>query len=198
MNHTERFLGLVAGAIERLDAKAIDDMTDSLVRLRQRGGRLFIVGNGGGAGHASHAAADFRTLAGIEAYSVSDNASSVTALVNDCGWKDAYALWLQQSHLSVDDGLLVISVGGGDDQRNISPNIINAVMLAEEVGAGIYGIAGRDGGYTAKVATACVVIPTVADDLVTPIVEGLQSVILHLLVSDQRLAIRKAKWEASV
>ena len=182
--------------IDQLDIGPIDRMTQLLVDLRAGGGRLFIVGVGGGAGHASHAVNDFRKIAGIEAYSPSDNVSELTARTNDEGWDTTYAAWLKVSRLSTTDMVFVFSVGGGDLKRNISANIVRAVRYAKEVGAKVIGVVGRDGGYTASVADACVIVPTVNPNAVTPHTESFQAVIWHLLVSDPRLQKMPNKWES--
>jgi D-sedoheptulose 7-phosphate isomerase len=184
--------------IEQIDRVAIEKMTVLLVNLRNEGGRLFLVGVGGGAGHAGHAVNDFRKLAGIESYSPSDNISELTARTNDEGWDTTYSAWLKVSKLNSKDMLFVFSVGGGNLEKNISPNIVRAVSLAKEVGAKVIGVLGRDGGYTASVADACVVIPTVNNDMVTPHTESFQALVWHLLVSDPRLQMMLNKWESSV
>jgi len=183
--------------IEKLDLTAIERMTILLVNLRKRKGRLFLIGVGGGAGHAGHAVNDFRKLAGIEAYSPSDNVSELTARTNDEGWDTTYAAWLVGSRLSKNDMLFVFSVGGGDLEKNISPNIVQAVKLANKVGADVIGVLGRNGGYTATMARACVIVPTVNEAMVTPHTESFQALIWHLLVSDPRLQIISNKWESS-
>lgn len=183
--------------IDQIDRAAIETMTQLLVKLREKGGRLFLVGVGGGAGHASHAVNDFRKLAGIESYSPSDNVSELTARTNDEGWETTYAAWMQVSHLCEKDMLFVLSVGGGDLERNISPNIVRAVQYAKKVGASVIGALGRDGGYTASVADACVIVPTVNSDMVTPHTESFQALVWHLLVSDPRLQVMSNKWESS-
>jgi len=183
--------------IDQLDRSAIETMTRLLVKLRETGGRLFLVGVGGGAGHAGHAVNDFRKLAGIEAYSPSDNVSELTARTNDEGWDTTYTAWLQVSRLCKKDMLFVFSVGGGDLERNISPNIVRAVEYAKHVGATVIGVLGRDGGYTASVADACVIVPTVNSKTVTPHTESFQAVVWHLLVSDPRLQVMSNKWESS-
>jgi len=184
--------------IDQIDREAIEKMTVLLVNLRNEGGRLFLVGVGGGAGHAGHAVNDFRKLAGIESYSPSDNISELTARTNDEGWDTTYSAWLKVSKLNSKDMLFVFSVGGGNLEKNISPNIVRAVSLAKEVGAKVIGVLGRDGGYTASVADACVVIPTVNNDMVTPHTESFQALVWHLLVSDPRLQMMLNKWESSV
>ena len=184
--------------IDKINLEDIEKMTLALVKLREEGGRLFLVGVGGGAGHAGHAVNDFRKLAGIESYAPSDNVSELTARTNDEGWDTTYAAWLKVSRLSSKDMLFIFSVGGGDLARNISPNIVRAVEYAKQVGAKVIGVLGRDGGYTASVADACVVIPTVNDAMITPHTESFQAVIWHLLVSDPRLQMASNKWESSV
>ncbi len=183
--------------IEQLDLAAIDKMTVLLIKLRENGGRLFLIGVGGGAGHASHAVNDFRKLANIEAYSPSDNISELTARTNDEGWDTTYAAWLHGSRISGADMLFVFSVGGGDLARNISPNIVRAVQLAKQVGAAVIGVLGRDGGYTASVADACVIVPVVNPGSITPHTEAFQAVIWHLIASDPRLQLMSNKWEGS-
>lgn len=191
-----RYLQEAKQVIEKLDIAAIEKMTELLVELRNRGGRLFLVGVGGGAGHASHAVNDFRKIAGIESYSPSDNVSELTARTNDEGWDTTYAAWLKVSRLSDKDMLFVFSVGGGDAERNISANIVNALKLAKETGSKIIGVVGRDGGYTAKVADACVIVPTINKDYITPHTESFQAMVWHLLVSDPRLQQMSNKWES--
>jgi D-sedoheptulose 7-phosphate isomerase len=193
----QQYLNEAKQIIDQLDTGPIDRMAQLLADLRVGGGRLFIVGVGGGAGHASHAVNDFRKIAGIEAYSPSDNVSELTARTNDEGWDTTYAAWLKGSRLSGRDMLLVFSVGGGDLKRNISANIVRAVQYAKEVGAKIIGVVGRDGGYTASVADACVIVPTVNPNAVTPHTESFQAVIWHLLVSDPRLQKMPNKWESN-
>ena len=183
--------------MDGIDRSAVENMTRLLVELRQRGGRLFLVGVGGGAGHAGHAVNDFRKLAGIESYSPSDNVSELTARTNDEGWETTYAAWLKVSRLTKADMLFIFSVGGGDLKRNISPNIVRAVQYAKEIGARVIGVVGRDGGYTASIADACVIVPTVNPEMVTPHTEAFQALIWHLLVSDPRLQTMSNKWESS-
>ncbi len=191
-----RYLQEAKQVIDQLDIAAIEKMTQLLVELRSNGGRLFLVGVGGGAGHASHAVNDFRKIAGIESYSPSDNVSELTARTNDEGWDTTYAAWLKVSNLSKKDMLFIFSVGGGDAERNISVNIVNALKLAKETGSKIIGVVGRDGGYTAKVADACVIVPTVNKAYITPHTESFQAMVWHLLVSDPRLQQMGNKWES--
>jgi D-sedoheptulose 7-phosphate isomerase len=193
-----QYLAEAKSIIDQLDVHSIEKMTQLLVELRERGGRLFLVGVGGGAGHAGHAVNDFRKLAGIESYSPSDNISELTARTNDEGWDTTYSAWMRVSKLSKNDMLFVFSVGGGDLEKNISPNIVRAVSYAKEVGASVIGVLGRNGGYTASVADACVIVPTVNNDMVTPHTESFQALVWHLLVSDPRLQMMSNKWESSV
>ena len=182
--------------IDRLDKKLIRKMVDYLVNLRARNGRLFILGAGGGAGHASHAVNDFRKICGIESYAPTDNVSELTARINDDGWDTAYVNWLKGSKLIENDMLLVFSVGGGNLEKGISVNIVNSLKFAKEIGAKICGVVGRDGGYTARVADACVVIPPVNSETITPHTEGFQAVVWHLLVSHPELQKYEMKWES--
>ncbi|MEM4216723.1 MAG: SIS domain-containing protein [Candidatus Methanomethylicaceae archaeon] len=182
--------------IRRLDIAAIEKVVDLLVALRQRGGRLFFVGVGGGAAHASHAVNDFRKIAAIEAYTPTDNVSELTARINDEGWESVFVNWLKGSRLNANDMVFVFSVGGGDLERNISSNLVWALRYAKEVGATVCGIIGRDGGYTAKVADACIIIPTVNPKTVTAHTESFQTLIWHLIVSHPRLQVSAMKWES--
>ncbi|HKA92740.1 MAG TPA: SIS domain-containing protein [Acidimicrobiia bacterium] len=192
----EQFLDDTAAVVQRLDRVQLEAVVEVLAATRARGGRLFLCGSGGGAGHASHAACDFRKLCDIESYSVTDNVSELTARINDEGWQSSYADWLRASRLRGDDCLFAFSVGGGDVERGISVNLVEAMHLARERGARIAGVAGRDGGELARVADACVVIPTGEPGLVTPQTEGLQAVVWHLIVSHPKLAANEAKWES--
>jgi D-sedoheptulose 7-phosphate isomerase len=196
MPYTKQYLGEAAQILAQLDAVVIDRMVQELVDLRARGGRLFIMGSGGGAGHASHAVNDFRKIAGIEAYTPTDNVSELTARVNDDGWESSYVNWLKVSRLTSRDMLLIFSVGGGNREHQISMNLVRCLEYAQEVGASSCGIVGRDGGYTAQVAKACVVIPTVNAGTVTPHVESFQAVVWHLLVSHPDLQAAEMKWES--
>lgn len=190
------FLDETVKIIGELDRDAIEQMAQGLARVRDRGGRLFIIGVGGSAGHAGHAVNDFRKICGFEAYAPTDNVSELTARINDDGWDTAFSAWLRGSRIGPLDGLLVFSVGGGDREKNVSTSIVSALELAREVGASIYGIVGRNGGFTAQVASACAVIPPMFDARVTPHTEGLCAVIWHLLVSHPALAINVTKWES--
>ncbi len=190
------YLSEARSIMDRLDVSSIESMVGLLRSLKERGGRLFILGVGGGAGHASHAVNDFRKIAGIEAYSPADNVSELTARTNDDGWDSVFVEWLKVSRLSPRDMVFVFSVGGGDVQRNVSPNLVRALQFAKEVGACVCGVVGRDGGYTAKVADACLVVPVVNPETVTPHTESFQAVIWHLLVSHPCVQASPTKWES--
>jgi D-sedoheptulose 7-phosphate isomerase len=194
--YTAQYLDEVREIAARLDRQVIDRLVASLVELRGRGGRLFILGVGGGAGNATHAVNDFRKIAGIEAYTPTDNASELTARTNDDGWETVFVNWLVGSRLQSRDMVLVFSVGGGDLERNISPNLVRALEYAREVGAAICGVVGRDGGFTRAVADACLVVPTVNPQTVTPHTEAFQAVVWHLLVSHPSLRATPMKWES--
>ncbi|MEM3484238.1 MAG: SIS domain-containing protein [Candidatus Methanomethyliaceae archaeon] len=196
MSYTEDYLTEAIQIIRRLDIAAIEKVVDLLVALRQRGGRLFFVGVGGGAAHASHAVNDFRKIAAIEAYAPTDNVSELTARINDDGWESVFVNWLKGSRLNANDMVFVFSVGGGDLERNISSNLVWALRYAKEVGATVCGIIGRDGGYTARVADACIIIPTVNPKTVTAHTESFQTLIWHLIVSHPRLQVSAMKWES--
>ncbi len=195
-NYTAQYFEEMTRIIAQLDRAAIERMVDLLVELRERNGRLFFLGVGGGAGHASHAVNDFRKIAGIEAYTPTDNVSELTARINDDGWDTAYANWLLGSRLRADDMLFVFSVGGGDVERNISVNLVRALQLAREHGAHICGVVGREGGYTAQIADACVVVPVVNAETITPHTEAFQAVVWHLIVSHPKMRVREMKWES--
>ena len=195
--YVSRYLEEVAAIARQIDQQQVERIIDVLVETRQCNGRLFILGVGGGAGNATHAVNDFRKIANIESYAPTDNVSELTARVNDDGWDSSYSRWLQGSRLREGDTLLVFSVGGGNLEKNISANIVKALDLAREVGAKITGIVGRDGGYTAKEATACVIVPTVNPNHVTPHSEAFQAVIWHLFVSHPVLKVGKTKWEST-
>jgi D-sedoheptulose 7-phosphate isomerase len=195
--YVSRYLEEVAAIAGKIDQQQVERIIDVLIETRQGNGRLFILGVGGGAGNATHAVNDFRKIANIESYAPTDNVSELTARVNDDGWDTSYARWLQGSRLRKGDTLLVFSVGGGNLEKNISTNIVKALELAQKVGAKITGIVGRDGGYTAKVANAAVVVPTISEDTVTPHAEAFQAVVWHLIVSDPRLKANEMKWEST-
>lgn len=182
--------------IQKIDSQSVEHMVDILVETRAAGGRLFILGVGGSAANASHAVNDFRKITGIETYAPTDNVSELTARTNDEGWASVFAGWLQTSHLNSKDAVLVFSVGGGNLEKNVSPNLVTALQLAKQVGAKVLGVVGRDGGYTAQVADACVVIPVVNPTNVTPHTEAFQGVVAHLLVSHPKLKAFQTKWES--
>jgi D-sedoheptulose 7-phosphate isomerase len=192
----QQYLAEVAAIVERLDIAAIARVVDILVETRARGGRLFILGIGGSAANASHAANDFRKITGIEAYAPTDNVAELTARTNDDGWAGIFASWLRVSRLKAEDLVLVLSVGGGNLAKNVSPNLVAALQLAKSVGARIIGVVGRDDGYTNEVADACVVVPNVNPLHVTPHSEAFQAVIWHLLVSHPGLKQSETKWES--
>jgi D-sedoheptulose 7-phosphate isomerase len=179
-----------------LDSGAIEDAAALLASVRDEGGRLFVVGVGGSAANASHAVNDFRKIAGLEAYAPTDNISELTARINDDGWESAFRGWLQVSRLGARDAVLVLSVGGGNVERNVSPNIVVALDYAKSAGARIVGIAGRDGGYTARVADVCVLIPVVQTERITPHTEAFQAIVWHLLVSHPKLQRAATHWES--
>ena len=191
------YLGEADEIIKALDVEAIQAIIDLIVEIRGRGGRLFFLGVGGGAANASHAVNDFRKIAGVESYTPLDNVSELTARVNDQGWETSLVGWLQTSRLGPQDGVFVFSVGGGDKERNISVNIVGALDYAKSVKAKIMGIVGRDGGYTAKVADAVVIVPRVTPETVTPHAESFQSVIWHLIVTHPRVKLNPMKWESA-
>ena len=192
MSYTQQYLAAAAQVIEQLDRNAIEAMVQLVVETRRRGGRLFVLGVGGSAGNASHAVNDFRKIAGIESYAPTDNVSELTARINDEGWDTAFAKWLEGSRLSERDLILILSVGGGNRPLNTSVNLVVALEYAKEVGAKICGIVGRDGGFTAQVADACAIVPTVA--LVTPLTESFQAVIWHLIVSHPEVQVERTRW----
>lgn len=196
MTFTQKFIAEAVEILNRLDAAAIEKMADVIAETRSRGGRLFILGVGGSAANASHAVNDFRKIVAIEAYAPTDNVSELTARTNDEGWASVFRAWLEGSRLRAEDAVMVFSVGGGNLEKNVSPNLVTALQLAKAVGAKIVGIVGRDGGYTAQVADACVVIPTVNADHVTPHTEAFQSVVHHLLVTHPKLKAAQTKWES--
>ncbi len=198
MSFTQQFLAEASEIIAKLDTGAIDKVVGALANVRARGGRLFVLGVGGSAANASHAVNDFRKIAGIETYAPTDNVSELTARTNDEGWETVFVEWLRGSRLNDKDGILVFSVGGGDLERNVSPNLVRAVQHAKTVGATVCGIVGRDGGYTAKVADACVIVPTVNAAHVTPHAEAFQAVVWHLFVTHPSLKAAATKWESTV
>jgi len=184
--------------VEGLDQSAIERCVELVAETRERGGRLFILGVGGSAGNASHAVNDFRKLANVEAYPPTDNVSELTARTNDEGWVTVFEGWLRISHLRREDLLLILSVGGGSRDKNVSPNLVAALDYAREVGARAIGVVGRDGGYTARVADACVLVPTINPEHVTPHAESIQAAVWHLMVSHPRLKVAPTKWESVI
>ncbi|MFZ5781005.1 MAG: SIS domain-containing protein [Pseudomonadota bacterium] len=194
MSFTQKYFSQVAEIAARVDMAAIERVVDGLADVRGRGGRLFVLGVGGSAANASHAVNDFRKLCDIEAYAPTDNVSELTARTNDDGWSGVFAAWLRTSRANDKDALLVLSVGGGDRERNVSPNLVEALDEALKRGLGILGIVGRDGGYTGKVAHAIVLVPVVDPALVTPHSEAFQAVIWHCLVSHPKLMVNRTKW----
>jgi D-sedoheptulose 7-phosphate isomerase len=196
MNYSEQYFNDAVEILKHMDSEAVERMVEVLVNTRSAGGRLFILGVGGGAGHASHAVCDFRKIGGFEAYAPSDNVSELTARINDDGWDTAYANWLRGSRINSKDTVLVFSVGGGDENRNVSTNLVRALQFAKAAGARICGVVGRDGGYTAQVADACVLIRVASPQTVTPHTEAFQALVWHLLVSHPRLKVAEMKWES--
>lgn len=192
--HTQNYFKGVIEVAQKLDLAAIDKLADELVAVRERKGRLFIIGVGGSAANCSHAVNDFRKLAQIETYAPTDNVSELTARTNDEGWDTVFAGWFEVSQINAKDAVLVFSVGGGNLEKNVSPNIIKGLQLAKERGARILGIIGRDGGFTKKIGDVVVVVPTVNDSLVTPIAESYQTVIWHSLVSNPKVQLKPTKW----
>ena len=196
MTFSAKFLADAVTVITRTDPAILERMALAIATIRDRGGRLFFLGVGGGAAHASHAVNDFRKLAGLECYTPTDNVSELTARINDEGWDGAFRAWLVGSRLGPKDGVFVFSVGGGSEAKQVSVNLVNAVNLAREVGAMVLGVVGRDGGHTAKHGDVVAVIPTVDPELVTPLTEAFQAVLWHLLVSHPTVARSRAKWES--
>ncbi len=196
MTFTQTFIAEAVEILNKLDVASIEKMVDVLFESRAQGGRLFVLGVGGSAANASHAVNDFRKIVGIETYAPTDNVSELTARTNDEGWASVFRAWLEGSHLNAKDTVMVFSVGGGSLEKNISPNLVTALELAREVDAKVIGVVGRDGGYTAQVADACVIIPTVNPEHVTPHTEAFQSVVHHLIVTHPRLKVAQTKWEA--
>jgi D-sedoheptulose 7-phosphate isomerase len=196
-NFSNKFLMETSKIANMLDDKILENMADELSNLRDRNGRLFFIGSGGGAGHSSHAVCDFRKLANIECYSPSDNVSELTARINDDGWDTAYSNWLEVSNFNSNDSLFVFSVGGGSNEKNISVNLVNCVSLANKLGSSVLGVVGRDGGYTKQSSELVMVIPTIDEYLITPHTEGWQAVLWHLLISHPKVAVNETKWEST-
>ena len=195
--YSEQHLRETQEIVANLQPDLLEKMVERLVEIRARGGRLFILGVGGSAANASHAVNDFRKIAGLECYAPTDNVSELTARTNDEGWATVFSAWLSGSRLNQNDGLLVFSVGGGNLEKNVSPNLVEALKLAKRVGATVLGIVGRDGGYTAQVADVCAIVPTVNPENTTPHAEAFQGVIWHLLVSHPKLKATQTKWEST-
>jgi D-sedoheptulose 7-phosphate isomerase len=198
MTYTQQHLREASEILDRLDAPAIEQVVTLLERIKREGGRLFFLGVGGSAGNCSHAVNDFRKIVGIESYAPTDNVSELTARTNDEGWASVFVEWLRVSRLDRRDCIFVFSVGGGNLEKNISPNLVEALKYAKTVGAAITGVVGRDGGYTARVADACIIVPTVNSETITPHSEAFQAVIWHLLVSHPTLKTNQTKWESAV
>lgn len=197
MKFSQLFLKQTIEISKLIDATILENIANELSEIRDRGGRLFFIGSGGGAGHASHAVCDFRKLANIECYSPSDNVSELTARINDDGWDTAYSNWLKVSNFNSKDGIFVFSVGGGNKEKNISVNLVNCISLANELGSSVMGVVGRDGGYTKESSDLTIVIPTMDENLTTPHTEGWQALIWHLLISHPKVAVNPTKWEST-
>jgi D-sedoheptulose 7-phosphate isomerase len=195
---SETYLDETRRIVAAIDSSSVERLAEGLAQVRERSGRLFILGVGGSAGHAGHAVNDFRKLCGIEAYAPTDNVAELTARINDEGWESCYSAWLAVSHLDADDGVLVFSVGGGDRERGISANIVAALEAARVAGCFVGGIVGRDGGHTARIGNAVVVIPPLVEERVTAHTEGICAVVWHLLVSHPRLQQSPTKWESEL
>jgi D-sedoheptulose 7-phosphate isomerase len=198
MSYAQQHVNEAIAILNKLDVEAVEQTTEVLAGIKRDGGRIFFLGVGGSAGNCSHAVNDFRKIAGIESYAPTDNVSELTARTNDEGWATVFVEWLKTSRLSAKDAIFVFSVGGGDLEKNISPNLVEALKYAKSVGAKVTGVVGRDGGYTAQVADACVIVPTVNSENITPHSEAFQAVVWHLLVSHPRLKAHQTKWESAV
>jgi D-sedoheptulose 7-phosphate isomerase len=195
--YAQQHLQETAEILQRLDPVLMDRMADGIAHVRERGGRLFILGVGGSAANASHAVNDFRKICGLECYAPTDNISELTARTNDEGWTSVFAEWLRGSRLTSKDGVLAFSVGGGSVEKNVSANLVAALQLAKDTGAAIFGIVGKDGGFTATVADVCAIVPTVNPANITPHQEAFQAVLWHLLVSHPSLKVNASKWEST-
>ncbi|HWW21333.1 MAG TPA: SIS domain-containing protein [Steroidobacteraceae bacterium] len=196
MSYTQEYLAEAVAILQRLDVAAIERLVDSLARIKASAGRIFFLGVGGSAANCSHAVNDFRKLVGIECYAPTDNVAELTARINDDGWESTLVEWLKISRLGAKDAVFIFSVGGGDAEKNISRNLVAAADHAKAVGASVFGVVGRDGGHTARVADACVIVPTVNPQTITPHTEAFQALIWHLLVSHPRLKPKQTKWES--
>ena len=197
MSFTKHYLSEASEILSQIDVAAIDRVIGKLQDLGRQGGRLFILGVGGSAANASHAVNDFRKICGFETYAPTDNISEITARTNDEGWATIFAEWLKGSRLNAQDGLLIFSVGGGNVEKSVSPNLVIAVQLAKQIGASVIGVVGRDGGFTAREANVCVIVPTVNPNHVTPHTEAFQAVLWHLFVSHPKLKATQTKWEST-
>jgi D-sedoheptulose 7-phosphate isomerase len=195
-SYTSMYFEEVIAIARQIDQLQVDKMVEILANLRRTGGRLFFLGVGGGAGNCGHAVNDFRKICGIESYAPTDNVSELTARVNDDGWDGVFAKWLEVSRIRADDAVFVFSVGGGNAEKNISANIVQALKLAKQRGAKVVGVVGRDGGYTKQVADACIVVPTVNPDTVTPHTESFQGTVWHLIVTHPAMKMNEMKWES--
>lgn len=198
MNYSQQHLNESIEIIQKIDVAAIEKMADLLSQVKSDSGRIFFLGIGGSAGNCSHAVNDFRKIVGIESYAPTDNVSELTARTNDEGWASIFVEWLKVSKLTEKDMLFIFSVGGGNLEKNISPNLVEALKFGKTIGAKVVGVVGRDGGYTAKVADACVIVPTVNAENITPHSEAFQGVVWHLLVSHPKLKANQTKWESTV
>ena len=198
MSYAQQHVNEAIAILQQLDVDAVEKMADLLAGIKHDGGRIFFLGVGGSAGNCSHAVNDFRKIVGIESYAPTDNVSELTARTNDEGWATVFVEWLKTSRLNARDAIFIFSVGGGNLEKNISPNLVLALQYAKTVGARITGVVGRDGGYTATVADACVIVPTVNPDNITPHSEAFQAVVWHLLVSHPKLKANQTKWESAV
>jgi D-sedoheptulose 7-phosphate isomerase len=198
MSYAEEHMKEAAEIIQKMDVEAIEKIADLLVTVKVEGGRVFFLGVGGSAGNCSHAVNDFRKIVGIECYAPTDNVSELTARTNDDGWASVFVEWLKVSKLQSKDALFIFSVGGGNLEKNISPNLVEAIKLAKAIGAKVTGVLGRDGGYTAQAADACLIVPTVNPANITPHSEAFQAVVWHLLVSHPKLKTNQTKWESAV
>jgi D-sedoheptulose 7-phosphate isomerase len=198
MSYAAQHMKEAAEIIQKMDLTAIEKVADLLASVKAEGGRIFFLGVGGSAGNCSHAVNDFRKIVGIECYAPTDNVSELTARTNDDGWASVFVEWLKVSKIVAKDALFIFSVGGGNLEKNISPNLVEAIKLAKTVGAKVTGVVGRDGGYTAQAADACVIIPTVNTETITPHSEAFQAVVWHLLVSHPKLKVNQTKWESAV
>ena len=198
MSYASQHIKEAVEIIQKMDVAAIENVADLLARVKADGGRIFFLGVGGSAGNCSHAVNDFRKIVGIEAYAPTDNVSELTARTNDEGWGSVFVEWLKVSKLQAKDALFIFSVGGGNLEKNISPNLVEAIKLAKSIGAKVTGVVGRDGGYTAQAADACVIVPTVNPETITPHSEAFQAVVWHLLVSHPKLKVNQTKWESAV